>query len=271
MASVTAPRKAAPTRVRTTASTSLPPAARPAATSPTAPIAGDEVEHRGELGGTSRSEHVRSRSCARPARGGRAPRPLPATPARRRTIDTTRGAPRRWRRRAAPRLGRRPGRRLPGRHGACGHHEIDRPQQPAVADADLAPAGRDPQEQQAAGRPLQQDGGGVELIIPSFPTGAERSGGSPTARSRVDLERHAADETGRLGAEEGDDPAEVGRVAGSSAAETTELLHPVGGVDPGARQVEGDAVGKEVGRRRLGPRPEAGRRCSTTRAWGWAA
>ena len=43
------------------------------------------------------------------------------------------------------------------RTAADGHQPVDAAQQPAVAEADLAPPGGDPQEEQAADRPLQQE------------------------------------------------------------------------------------------------------------------
>ena len=46
---------------------------------------------------------------------------------------------------------------------AGGHHAVDAPQQPAIADADLPSAGRDPEEQQSARGPLQEDRRRVEL------------------------------------------------------------------------------------------------------------
>ena len=48
------------------------------------------------------------------------------------------------------------------RRRADRHHAVRDAQQPAVADADLAPARGDPAEQQAAGGPLQQQRGEVE-------------------------------------------------------------------------------------------------------------
>ena len=52
--------------------------------------------------------------------------------------------------------------REPDRERADRQREEDAPQQPSVAEADLASAGRDPQPEQTADRPLQQDGGPVE-------------------------------------------------------------------------------------------------------------
>ena len=43
-----------------------------------------------------------------------------------------------------------------------GQHAVHGPQQPPVADADLPPAGRHPQEEEPAHRPLQQHRGRVE-------------------------------------------------------------------------------------------------------------
>src|SRR5207249_12274611 len=102
--------------------------------------------------------------------------------------------------------------------------EVNAAQQPPVPDPDLAPPGRDPQEQQPARRPLQEHGGRVEtdhgprlpfweqnsrlwpaLLLPER-TGSEQTDG----RAAVDLDRGGGDEVGRLGAEEGDDAAEVG-------------------------------------------------------------
>src|SRR5438067_13538613 len=73
----------------------------------------------------------------------------------------------------------------------------------------------------------------------------------------VDLEGGAAHEPGRLRAEEGDDPAEVGGVAHPRVAGITKRGHALGGVEPGAREVHSYAVAEQIGGRRLGPRPEA--------------
>jgi hypothetical protein len=54
----------------------------------------------------------------------------------------------------------------PERHARCerprAHQGVDAAQQPAIAQADLAPAGGEPTERHPADRPLQQHGGGVE-------------------------------------------------------------------------------------------------------------
>ena len=127
----------------------------------------DQVEHRRELG------HAGVGPVGAPVDAGhrrhpgrRAARPAPAPPPRpalRRTTDTP----------SATLAGHHDGerRRLAHRHRvephadrerAGGHQDVDAAHQPAVADADLAAAGGDPQEQQPADRPLQQHGGGVE-------------------------------------------------------------------------------------------------------------
>ena len=67
------------------------------------------------------------------------------------------------------------------RRRADRHHAVDAAQQPAVAEAHLAPARRDPQEREPARRPLQQERRAVELH------GAPSQ--STTARSRGALLR----------------------------------------------------------------------------------
>ena len=52
--------------------------------------------------------------------------------------------------------------RQPGSQGTGGETEVDAPQQPAIPEAGDAPPGGEPAEQHAAGRPLQEHGGGVE-------------------------------------------------------------------------------------------------------------
>jgi hypothetical protein len=50
----------------------------------------------------------------------------------------------------------------PGGGRPHGQDAVHRTEQPAVADADFTPASGDPEEEEAAGRPLQEDGRGVE-------------------------------------------------------------------------------------------------------------
>ena len=115
----------------------------------------------------------------------------PATPARRRTTDTASATPAATR--PAPTTPASPDRHRVGDgadpHRARRHQQVGPAQQPAVADADLAPAGRHPQEQQPARRPLQQHGGGVEPDHGSDQRvdrrrGRGRPGSAPRARRR---------------------------------------------------------------------------------------
>ena len=50
----------------------------------------------------------------------------------------------------------------PRRERSERHQCVGAAQQPAIAERDFTTTGRDPEEQQAAGRPLQQEGGDVE-------------------------------------------------------------------------------------------------------------
>ena len=78
----------------------------------------------------------------------------------------------------------------------------------------------------------------------------------PEDTGAVHLERGAAHETRRLGAQERDDLAEV--VGISHAPDGADLLRPVGCVETGQGQVQRDAVGDEILRGRLRPCPEPG-------------
>ena len=145
------------------------PAWMPAATRPTTPMSGATRSSAGGNSGTPVEGTVRRRGRCRSS-----PRPAPtaaptrsrssATPARRRTIDTPSATAAASATSAAhaSRTGTDVDANADDR-GRGRHQEIRPAQQPAVADADLAPPGRDPEEQQAAGRPLQQHRRGVEL------------------------------------------------------------------------------------------------------------
>ena len=148
---------------------------------------GDEVEHGGRTprpSGPSRPPRVDAGHGRHPGRAGLGQRDLPATrrpcggrsttaratPAATATPTDASVAHRHRVEHEDPDVGR-----------AGGHDEVDAPHQPAVAEADLAAAGGDPQEEQAAGRPLEQDGGGVEADHRVGASGAQAS----TATRRV--------------------------------------------------------------------------------------
>ena len=170
MASVTAPRKAAPVRVRATASASLPPAARPAATRPTTPMTGAIRSRRGS---NSRPAGVvdhgdacaRCRSSRRPARVRRScSARWPGTPAPLRATETPRATSAATATPSDADLADDDGvEQHPAGERAGGEGGEDAAQQPAVAEADLAVAGGDPQEGEPAGGPLQEHRGGVEV------------------------------------------------------------------------------------------------------------
>ena len=75
-------------------------------------------------------------------------------------------------------------------------------------------------------------------------------------RPAIDVESHAGDEPGGLGAEECADRAEVGRLAEgarrNAVQESRGLIagqtgHPIGPVQPRLQVVDGDAVGCQLG------------------------
>ena len=169
MASVTAPRKAAPANVRSSETAVLPPASSAAATSPMQPMA---TGTRSRIGGNSRpcmtvagASTWRSMpviAATRAVRRSCSAR-WPATPAWRRTIDTP-SATRHVAATpsdAASRTGTTPN-ASPAAKAPAAISGVDPAQQPAVAEADLAPAGREPAERHPADRPLQQHRRGVE-------------------------------------------------------------------------------------------------------------
>ena len=171
MASVTAPRNAAPASVRSSATAGLPPASRAAATRPTTPMAtGTRSRTGGNSGPASSATAVtvdprRSMpviAATRAVRRSCSAR-WPATPALRRTIDTTSPTRQPAATPSEADLADRHGaERDPGEERADGHQQVDAAQQPAVAEADLAAPCREPAERHPADRPLQQHGGGVE-------------------------------------------------------------------------------------------------------------
>ena len=85
---------------------------------------------------------------------------------------------------------------------ARGEQEVDAAQQPAVPDADLPPAGGDPQEEQATHRPLQQHRRGIEadhdgrrlraaLAPARTGPGGHTVAGDAACRRRGDIRRRA--------------------------------------------------------------------------------
>ncbi len=164
-----APRNAAPTSTRATDSQAGSPASMPAATRPGTATSG---AIRSSTGGNSGTAAVGPLRVGAPVDAGHGHDPLAALgdalPLPRHARLATHD---RHGERGSGRQAHRQRRRLAHRHGvggqahgqgARGHEDVDAAHQPAVADAHLAGPGRDPQEQQPARGPLQQDGGGVE-------------------------------------------------------------------------------------------------------------
>ena len=108
----------------------------------------------------------------------------PDTPAPRRSQDTTsatQGRQHHTGRRRLPHRDDPEGQATGQRAGR--HHEVHAPHEPAVAQPDLPVAGGDPREEQAAGRPLQQDRGGVQADHANEVRWG--SAGPPTLRRRA--------------------------------------------------------------------------------------
>jgi hypothetical protein len=156
----------------------------------------------------------------------------------RRTTETPRATNVATAVRGRRRLGRRAAEADAGHDRADGHGAVDAAEQPPVADAYLAAAGGDPQKQQPARGPLQQDRRRVELD--------HRDLEKAKNCAAIHLEGDAGDVVRRLRAEEGDDAAEVGGVAHALDVAAPELSHAVGGVATGRGGVDRDAVRKEV-------------------------
>ncbi len=168
MASVTDPRRAAPEKVRAMARAWGPPSARAAATRPTTPMTGAT---RSSTGGNSGP--VRSSDSSGPVDAGHGRHPgaaslLPVPLAGHAGLapddghdqgDAGAGGHQQASRRPAP--DPVPSAR-PAANAPDGQDQVHAAQQPAVADADLAPAGGHPAEEQATDSPLQQHGGGAE-------------------------------------------------------------------------------------------------------------
>ena len=171
MASVMAPRKAAPASVRSRATTWFPPASSAPATSPTRPIDDrHQVEHGRELraplvddGGRHRRAPVDAGHRRDTRRAAVVLGLLPGHPglAAHHRHDESDQARHGHSERSDLADGHRP-ERDPGQERPERHQHVRAAQQPAVAEADLASAGREPAERHPADRPLQQHGGGVE-------------------------------------------------------------------------------------------------------------
>ena len=173
MASDTTPRNSAPTTVRAIDSHTGPPAWTPPATRPTRPMAGAIRSSAGGNSGdrrrrsviTSRSMPVisviradrtctRSRWCSTPAlrRAHETPQRRPSGEPRRPTAEASRTGAGSY--------------RTPTITAPSAISAVHASQQPAVADRHLATPGRDPQEEQSAHRPLEEEGGDVEVHGP---------------------------------------------------------------------------------------------------------
>ena len=192
MASVTAPRNAAPASVRRIDTTGLPPASSAPATRPTTPMT---TGTRSSTGGNSgpRSAVAGPPAARVDARHRRHPGGAPVV------LGLLAADPG-----AAPgdrddeadqaRCGDAERRHLahrhhpeghPGGERTEGHQQVDAPQQPAVAQADLAPPRREPAEGHAPDRPLQQHRGGVEAD--HGPQGIRASGRGEPVERRCDV------------------------------------------------------------------------------------
>ena len=174
MASVTAPRNAAPARLRATASHGCDVGGQAGGDqADRADDRGDEVERGRELAAGRGAAPARPATVAVDAGHGRHPGGAPVVLG---LLAATRPRPcGRSTRRGASAGRQRDGRAEAASRTGCGVEQRRRrrtrrrraarntpPRRPAVAEADLAVAGRDPQEEQPAGRPLQQHRGGVE-------------------------------------------------------------------------------------------------------------
>ena len=176
IASVTHPRKAAPASVRSRATAGLPPASRPAATRPTTPIAAGTRSSVGGYSGPADRSAVAERPLDPGHRRHPGGAPVVLGPLAARPPGAGRST-RRGRRHIPP---RRPATPPPGRARPRRRCRPRTPppwpgrsrQQPAVAEPDLAPPGREPAERHPARGPLEQ-----HRRAPRRITGAEGNAG----------------------------------------------------------------------------------------------